>query len=190
MRTVCLLVLTVALFCAPVTAQQARDAARDKPRESGLVESAGVEFVLIDVDARDKEGNPLRGLTRDDFQIVLNGRDIPIETVDNLCACGFPVNFKQRRRTNDPTFAKHFVLYFDFSQMDELGREQALREAKRWLRNLPQQSTRVMIAAFSTRTGLETMTQFVEPHAATGALSELARAKRQQENKWHCRRHV
>jgi len=168
----------VALSLVAMSVATAQDATDDKPRESGLVETAGVELVLIDVDARDKEGNPLRGLTRDDFQILLNGRDIPIETVDNLCACGFPVNFKQRRRTNSSSFAKHFVLYFDFSQMDEVARQGAVNEAKRWLRNLPQQSARVMVTAFSSATGVERLTQFVEPQDALGALSELGRAKR------------
>lgn len=176
MRTLRTTMTLVLLLTATqgLTAQDGSD-----PRESGIVEKTGVELVLIDVDATDRDGNPMRDLTRADFQILLNGRDIPIETLDNLCACSRPVELRRRSwQPRNPAFARHFVLYFDFSQMDEIARKDAVKEARRWLRNMPQQTTRVMVAAFSSGTGVERLTRFVEPLEAIGAVAEIGKAKR------------
>jgi hypothetical protein len=57
------------------------------PPSPGLVEQTGVELFLLDVEARDRSGRPLRGLTAADFVVRRNGRLWPVVSVDDFCAC-------------------------------------------------------------------------------------------------------
>ena len=61
--------------------------------------------------------------------------------------------------------------------MDERGRALSAKEAANWLRNLAQQTSLVMVAAFSTGTGVKQLTGFVPPEEASRALGKL-KAKR------------
>jgi hypothetical protein len=52
-----------------------------------VVEEVEVALMYLDVEVRDKAGNPVRGLTREDFELQLSARYWPIYSVDDLCAC-------------------------------------------------------------------------------------------------------
>ncbi len=56
--------------------------------DTGIVESTEVTLMLLDVNAVDRDGKPMRGLKRGDFAVRLDGRLWAIETVDDLCPCG------------------------------------------------------------------------------------------------------
>ena len=51
--------------------------------DAGLIERTGISLVLVEV--VDDEGQPVRGLTRDDFEIQLNGNYEEIHSLDDLC---------------------------------------------------------------------------------------------------------
>ncbi|HKQ97320.1 MAG TPA: hypothetical protein VJV75_05565, partial [Candidatus Polarisedimenticolia bacterium] len=61
--------------------------AADDPAAKGLVEKTGVELFLLDIEAVDRSGQPMRGLTAADFVVRRNGRIWPIASVDDFCAC-------------------------------------------------------------------------------------------------------
>ena len=61
--------------------------AESTPLDLGLREEAGVTLLILDVKVRDGNGNPVRGLTRDDFEVSINGRLWPLTAVDDFCTC-------------------------------------------------------------------------------------------------------
>ena len=148
----------------------------DRPLDSGLVERADVTLTLLDIDATDKAGRPLPGLSADDFKVRLNGRIWPIYSVDDLCSCGQPAPTGEReagaetavrdtpprgeeRDVYGPT-PNRFVLYFDFSQLQLEGRARAVQEGKRWIRESMLEQDQAMVAAFSTAAGLRELSGF------------------------------
>ncbi|TDI48167.1 MAG: hypothetical protein E2P00_00175 [Acidobacteria bacterium] len=61
---------------------------------------------------------------------------------------------------------QHFVIYLEFSELQHTGRLEAERQARRWIEESMQPGDRVMLAGFSTATGLVEITPFTT-HEAT-----------------------
>ena len=77
--------MTAALTVAPAGAQPPGDApAQPEP----FVETINVEVVNIDVYVTDSQGEPVLGLTKDDFQLIVGGKPVPIS---NFYAVGSAV---------------------------------------------------------------------------------------------------
>ncbi|MCZ6833565.1 MAG: hypothetical protein O7F11_07450, partial [Acidobacteria bacterium] len=60
---ICLLLLFGALLLAPMQSGGAAPAQEGQPLDLGLQEKAGVTLLMLDVKVRDKDGQPVRGLT-------------------------------------------------------------------------------------------------------------------------------
>jgi VWFA-related protein len=149
--------------------------------------------MYLDVEVRDADGNPIPGLTEDDFELWLNIRDWPIYSVDDLCACdrqGLPATELARAGEVASTLpesrheemseaplpaeepssepgpatrqASQFVFYFDFSQLQMGGRENALVAARRWIRETMRPGDLVMLAAYADRSGVRTLCPFTD----------------------------
>lgn len=166
-------ILLVALGCPPASAQE--PPRKDPIIDTGLVERSGVSLMLLDVEVRDEQGRPLRGLRKEDFAVYLNGRPWPLVSVDDLCPCSDP-GLDIASGTEDggqaavvlpsstspvptPDDAR-FVIYLDFSQMQPDGRENAVTQARRWIRDMMQPADEVMLAAFTDEQGLRQLTPF------------------------------
>lgn len=177
---------------------ESKPAPKDREQKAapvGLQETAGVSLTLLDVEVVDKQGRPVRGLTKDDFHVSLNGLDYPIYSVDDLCACGTgagspgiadagrtiagsrtaPAGSGAAPAATHPgPDVTRYVLYFDFGQLQPDGRSRAIKEAKRWLREVKQADDEVMISAFSWDAGLRELTSFTQDTGALVAAVEKA----------------
>ncbi|HEX4824411.1 MAG TPA: hypothetical protein VFV19_08865 [Candidatus Polarisedimenticolaceae bacterium] len=60
----------------------AEPAPEPKPLRKGLVESVKTELVLFDVVVLDRAGKVVSGLTKDDFDLTIAGRSVPLVAVD------------------------------------------------------------------------------------------------------------
>jgi VWFA-related protein len=78
--------LLVALALPPSFAQQSSD----EPIRLPSVQREEIKIHLLDVEAIDKDGNPLLGLTKDDFRLHIGDKLREIHSVDNFCACDQP----------------------------------------------------------------------------------------------------
>ena len=164
-----------------------------------LSESTGVTLTLLDVEVRDKDGRPVRGLGKDDFRVRLDGREWPLYSVDDLCACADdPARDRATRdgpsgpglapqdtpptahpgasadrtvgRADEPL---RYVLFIDFGGLQVSGRALAFREARRWIREVKQPGDEVMIAGYTQQRGLVEACPFsVDPGRLLGALAE------------------
>ncbi len=191
-------VALMALTASPVQPQPVPDVEEKEgePLESALIETTGVTLMLLDVVVTDKQGRFVRGLTRDDFDVVLNGRSWPIYSVDDLCGCPEGPHLADTppspetttrppdRRASDPGAPASpapeaerisYVLYLDFSQLQGDGRDNALAEARRWVLDVKRPTDSVMVAAFATVAGLRDLTGFTtDGDALLAALDEAA----------------
>ena len=97
-RCVLIALLLTLVVCGggPASAQSRRPSATtlvdrpEMPRKIGLTESAGVTLTLIDIEVRDENGRPTRGLTKKDFTVFLGVSEWPIYSVDESCGCEEP----------------------------------------------------------------------------------------------------
>src|SRR5262245_40832180 len=128
---------------------------------TGLIESAKVSLILLDVEVADDKAQPLTGLAKSDFEVTLDYKSWPIYSVDDLCSAEAPSGEEGGVPTSGsdaPTgggrgslkgesgdkltvgaplvaarTAGRFILYFDFSELQADGRHRALEQAKRWV---------------------------------------------------------
>ena len=164
-------------------------AAQKDPRPPNVgVETTRVSLILVDVDVLDEKGRPLPGLTSDDFSVQLDRRKWPIYSVDDLCRtdalipaeADTPVPAEPGDRAapspeppGPPADPLRFVMYFDFSHLQQDGRTRALREGRRWIQNTMRTGDEVMLVAYSTPSGLRTMTPFTSDKTwLLGAIQE------------------
>jgi len=132
-------------------------AAAASPR-LGLNESTGITLTALDVDARDPQGRPMRGLTRTDFHVTLDGRDWPVYSVDDLCSCATSGDAGAISGDDaadvprvDPV---SYVFFLDFGELQQSGRARAFQEVRRWIRDVKQPGDEVLIAGYTQRAGL------------------------------------
>jgi VWFA-related protein len=150
----------------------AAPAGNEPPLRIGLEEEASVELTLVDVEVTDKQGRPVRGLTKDDFAVTLNWKTWPVYSVDDLCSCEETPPVAEVADVSEapgaprmtsalpsaplpPADPSRFVLYFDFSQLQADGRDRAAKEAKRWLRESLRAGDEAEIVTYGTDAGIK-----------------------------------
>jgi VWFA-related protein len=155
---------------------QSPDPPDDEVRDSDLVEQTGITLQLLDVEVVDREGNPVRGLTEEDFTVTIDGvRKAEIYSVDDLCPCGLggepravgrppgrrsaSVDPLEEEKRRESLFAR-FVLYFDVSQLQLSGRDRAFAEAARWVRETLPEGKPAAIVAYHHDTGVRELVPF------------------------------
>ena len=134
-----------------------------EPIEVDLTERTERTLLLLDVEAVDKQGEPLPGLEKEDFTIRVNYIWRKIYSVDDLCPCGDATPDPDNPPSDPAAAARlavirappHFILYFDYSQLGTTGRLQAVEEAKRWATEVMRPEDRVMVVAYATDAGLQ-----------------------------------
>jgi VWFA-related protein len=163
--------LVLALAAPAVGAGREEVKKREQPMRIGLHEEASVELTLVDVEVTDKRGRPIRGLTKDDFAVTLNWKSWPVYSVDDFCAseerppaalvADLPEAPGGPPRSSEPPEGRppqadpsRFVLYFDFSQLQGDGRDRAVTEARRWLRESLRPGDEAAIVTYGTDAGL------------------------------------
>ena len=124
-------VLALALTL-PMT-QAADEASRTV--DKGLREHVEVNLVILDVQVLDRKGNPVPGLTAEDFDLSVDQRDKPIASFDASCA----------EHTETPAL----VLAFDYQHLDEIQRGRALESARRALASPRINGGEIMAAALT-----------------------------------------
>ncbi len=166
--------------------QPAEPDAEPPPIDLGLEESVGVRLILLDVEVHHRDGQPIPGLTRDDFQVFERTRAWEIYSVDDLCSCADRDRWARPGTTTPaPEISSHgsetpltdpaaadpgtssadaaasrlFVMYFDFSQLQSNGRRRARAEAARWIREAMGPGDRLLLAGYASQAGLRTLSR-------------------------------
>jgi VWFA-related protein len=138
--------LAAVLWLAPVSFAQEPP----KPQVAQTPIQVSTELVLVNVVARDKKGNPVRDLKREDFALYEDGKKQQISTfdfedVDQLTAGAEPTisgaapgtllrSTKKAPPTLDARDRRLMVLFFDFSAMEPEEIDRAVDAAKKFVR--------------------------------------------------------
>jgi VWFA-related protein len=129
-KTAVVLILT----CAPALLWSPW--AQEEPVETGKVEEERVNLVMVEVLVTDGQGSTVPDLTKDDFELTVQGRPVPIDVFDVTCPEGGvadPENVQrgERREPIAPDQPRRIALVFDYYHLgNTINRTDALRQAR------------------------------------------------------------
>lgn len=139
---------------------------REEPHRLPGTEQVQVDLVLVDVVVRDRKDHPVSGLTRDDFEILVDRLAVDpadIESFEEICAeprgapsaAGAPAAATADRpatsQTTAPVIPRYIVIYLDFSQMTFSARRQSLKAAREFVTTGIDPSDRVMVMTYGRK---------------------------------------
>lgn len=152
------------------------------------------ELVLVNVVARDKKGNPVRDLKKEDFTLYEDGKKQQISTfdfedVDQLAASAGPTisgaapgallhSIKKAPPTLDAKDRRLIVLFFDFSAMEPEDIDRSVDAAKKFVKEKLQPAD--LIALVSLATNMHVDCDFTDDRdKLNGALSSYTASEGQ-----------
>ena len=146
--------VAIAIGALARAAQPETPAPTPEPKKIDLVEKAERRLVQIDVTARGPAAE-IAALTRDDFELVVNGERIESFTVDRLCgeaemqATTAEAAVDEAHAPGPPPAAPTgtYLIYFDQHHLTLAGRQNALDESRRMIPSLVADGGRVAIAS-------------------------------------------
>jgi len=171
MKPIFALLLTLTAICALPAAGQTlpemvpvemekKDPATERPTATDplFVESIEVRVIELEVFVTDKDGTPVTGLTRDDFELLHDGKPM---TISNFYAVeggevtrgGEAPPAEEGEAVEPPPLPKkqplHLVIYIDNFNIHPFNRKKVLRELKNFLRNELDDEDRVMMVTYN-----------------------------------------
>ncbi|MGK2856585.1 MAG: VWA domain-containing protein [Thermoanaerobaculia bacterium] len=170
--------LTLLLLLVAAMPLGADDTAKQPPEDiSKLVETIDVRIVSIDVVVTDKKGNPVTGLTKDDFLVFDNGRQQPIsnfyevaerEVIDrsrpasaNASASAEPA--RQKPVVASRALQRRFIFFVDNLSLAPFNRKPVFKEMKSFIDSNLVEGDLAMIATFNR--DLKIRVPFTNDHA-------------------------
>lgn len=153
--------LVPALLAAPAVAvlAGARPAPTPSPATPTMVERAVVDLVLIEVYVTDSRGQALRDLSREDFSLMVDGRQKPIyslefrETSAQPPASPGPTGpggGEEHPRT-PTTLPRRFILFFEDSMSAHVGLTTARQAAKQFVETGLRPGDQVALASYDRK---------------------------------------
>lgn len=127
----------------------------DRAKEVGLEETVGVRLVLIDTVVLDGNNRTVPDLTLADFEIIVDQKRIPIDTLDASCPGGAMddprgVRSPERRaKLPAPDAGRKIVLALDYLHLAQMERVNVLEQAVKMVRHGLTDKDEVMIAALN-----------------------------------------
>lgn len=139
--------LTVAALAGTGTAAQ------ERPLDVDQTESVQVRLVVLDVVVVDRQGRTVPGLGRDDFEVLVDGRPRPIDTLDLDCPGGAldeprgTLNPGKRETIAAPRGGRRIVLAIDY--LHNSPTTDVLEQAKRMVRTMDGDGEEIMVVALT-----------------------------------------
>lgn len=192
-------VCAVAVVCLMPLAAVAQEEAGEQPA-GAFVETLDVSVVNVDVYVTDRRGNPVTGLTRDDFELLVDGDPEPITNFYAVGGGGTePPESPDTQETPEPpeTPTSHetaatpgpevevpsgrrseaqrlwMVIYVDNPHLEPLSRNRVFRQLRQFLSDTVGVADQVMVVSRELRT-LRLRQPFTsDPQAVARALLEL-----------------
>jgi VWFA-related protein len=114
------------------TASPSSDDVRPEPLPTDKVEEVEVRIMILDAVVLDRDGNPVSDLGIDDFELIVDGRFVPVATLDVACPTRDAATAGAARPGGAPLPAApaKIVLAFDYLHLDRLQRVDALEQVK------------------------------------------------------------
>jgi VWFA-related protein len=139
------------------------NAAQEAPRQVPLQYEVFVGLKLVQVHVTDKSGKPARGLVKEDFRILDNGKPVTITEFEEHDYEFAPPELKSPSReerpdsllTKPPEIGRKFILFFDFAFNTTKGVAAAIKAALHFLDNKIRPDDEVAVLSYSILKGLK-----------------------------------
>jgi len=121
-----------------------------------LRETVNVNLIEVPVTVVDRNGNPIRGLTADKFELIDQGQKRAITTFETI-------DFASQVRTAsplNPAARRSFLLLFDLSFSSPLGRTKAQEAARNFIARSMQRRDLAAVGTIDVERGFRLLTAF------------------------------
>jgi len=124
-----------------------------------------VTIVEVPVTVVDRAGNPVRNLTKEDFEITDDGKRVPIEYFDVVDIARLSAAEPRLDAPLPPVATRHFLLLFDLANSDPITLGRAREAAKQFVTSQMGELDLAAVATFSTEAGSKLLTSFTKNRA-------------------------
>ncbi|MEA2336188.1 MAG: hypothetical protein QOE82_195 [Thermoanaerobaculia bacterium] len=150
------IVLIAALTGGPLAAQQ-KTPQGELPK---LTENIDVRVIGVDVVVTDRKGNPVTGLTKDDFQIYENGIEKPISNfyeiegkvaaqVVTVPTPGVPAPPPPPKEEINEQLRRRLILYIDNLSLAPFNRNRVFKQMKEFVKEVMRPGDEAMVATYN-----------------------------------------
>jgi len=139
-------------------------------------EEIGVVLYQLQVNVRDKNGDPVRGLTKDDFQVKLDGKLQEIQSIEEISLDTMVSDNQWQSLEDIPQQARRvFVFFFDLRYSTRRGLQEARDAAAEFVQSEILTSDLVAVFAYQPLGGIDMVTNFTsDPTHLLKALDHLS----------------
>ena len=131
------------------------------PLNAQLRETISVTVVEVPVTVVDRAGNPVRGLTKDQFEVLVDGKRVPLTGFDTIDMSTLDERTKASPATPVPAAAyRNFLLLFDFSGSTPGTIQRAQTAALEFVTNHLKRRDLCAVATFDIEKGTSILTSF------------------------------
>ena len=146
------LALLAALATIPMSAQRQKE-----PEQPRLVETIDVRVINVDVVVTDKRGNPITGLTKDDFEIFENGQPKPITNFYEVEGSKPKVATAEVSSPDAPptpdipaeSLKRRIIFYVDNLSLAPFNRNRVFQQMKDFVKTVMRPGDEAMIATYN-----------------------------------------
>ena len=130
-------------------------------------ETIHVNYVEVPVTVLDRNGDPVRGLTKDRFELVDDGKVRPIVSFDTIDFTS-PESMKSASPLN-PAVRRSFLLLFDLSFSSPVGRAKAQEAAQNFIARGLQRRDLAAVGTIDVEHGFRLLTAFTSDRSLLAA---------------------
>ncbi len=139
----------------------------EKAKQINMIEKVRVRLLLFDIIVEDRDGNPVSGISKEDFHLFIDGFQRPISTFEEHCqstlhqvkkTTSAEVERKEDVSTIEDTTMnfidiepRYIVFYFDGAHLSMGGRIRAIDATEKYIRENMTLNDNIMIAVYANR---------------------------------------
>ena len=176
--------VSLAVFVAGAAQQPSQPSSQKAPQQPPLKYEVSVTLKLIQVYVTDKNGQPVRDLTRDEFKLTDNGKPVAFSAFEKHDLAAAPTGGAEAPApepaavpvpTENPVLSRKFIIFFDFAFNTGHGVNASIEAARRFIEATVAPSDELAFISFSMFGGLKIHEFLTTDHAkVNAALSSIS----------------
>lgn len=125
-----------------------------------VAETLEINVVEVPVTVVDRDGNPVRGLTAENFEVLDEGKRVPIEYFETVDMNTLAVTAETNGSQLPPSATRHFLLLFDIANSSPGAIGRAGEAAKQFVQDQLGARDLAAVATFTVERGARMITNF------------------------------
>jgi VWFA-related protein len=147
------LLMALSLLVLPaVTLSQDQELLPQRTKKTEFQQQVAVNYILVDVIVTDKDGNYVHNLTRDDFELLENGKPVRIESLDEFQMMGTHEVSVQQLAQGEYSLEqppRNIVIFFDLLYSSTYGIKRSVEMAEKFILDRLQPGDHIMVVSYS-----------------------------------------